>query len=109
MIAKVLGNVVFATKFTYASMGVIYGNSMMSLQLGEAEQNIWAFYEDSLRPIFNIIIIVLAAYGAFKVIMKIVQADEGAGKLIIIILGGLLMWFAIIPPVINAAKNGSLF
>lgn len=65
--------------------------------------------EDSLsglwtwgKNILNILVILAAAYYGVSSVVKYFQGDSSAGKSVLLILVGILVWFAIIVPTVDS-------
>ena len=60
---------------------------------------------DFILPILNAIIILAALYGLFKVGAGFFQGHEGAGKKLVLIIVGVIIWF--IAPIVIQSLLGS--
>lgn len=54
------------------------------------------FYQ-FVKPILDILVGLLVVWGIYKVVTKQLQGEEGAMKIALIVVGGLIMWFFILP------------
>jgi hypothetical protein len=87
-------------------------NSVSSLAQGTPSgiqtQEIMNFF-DWAKPLFNVLIAGAALYYLFQLVPKIFQGDSGATRNVIGIVVGLVVWFWVVPQVIDwIATNGVL-
>ena len=78
-------------------------NTLVFMQSGSGttiEQNLTNLWEWG-KVILNVIVILAAGYYGVTSVVKYFQGDQGAGKSVLMIIVGLLIWFAIIVPVVN--------
>lgn len=100
-------NLILSTAMvTAAEMTLVQGNFNRGSGDNIAAQ-IYSFYEFT-KPILNALVGLLCLWGAYKVVAKLVQGEDGAAKIAIIVLGGIVVWFFIVPEIMIAIMGNNI-
>lgn len=100
-------NLVMSTAMITASNMVLAQGNFNRGSGDNIAMQIYSFYEFT-KPILNSLVGLLCLWGAYKVVAKLAQGEDGAAKIAIIVLGGIVVWFFIVPEIMIAIMGNNI-